>query len=485
MKKRTTNWDSCRQKTRRSTFRVDGKVIYVWNTIFLSTLGINDSWVQTALQKQGKGSVLEVDKRGKSSLNRVRVDQKLIQGIKNHIESFPKVPSHYCRKDTNCEYLDERPDVKKMHVLYLEEMTENHPMKSVATERQYRDIFSNYNFHFFKPKKDQWDVCFAWKNAIREDKLKTQKEYDAHVEAKDFAWGLKDQNKAVAKLDSNVCVACYDLHKVLPCPRAETSAFYYKRHLSISNFTVYDYTLNDGHCYVWNETIGHKGSNEIGSCVLDFIAKATLSGVKALNLYSDNCAGQNRNRFVYAMYLFASTKYKVSVTHRFLEVGHTQNEGDSMHALIERQSKNVSIFSPDDWVAIIKTAKTTKKPYTVIEVEQKQIFDLKYIVKNHNWEKDAKGKKVMWSKIREIHTSFESNHIVHFKYDFKSEYEKICVTQGCKGRPPNLSTYKLKRAYEAFLPIEKAKLKDLTTLCDSGAIPSSRHSFYQTLKSKD
>ena len=99
---------------------------------------------------------------------------------------------------------------------------------------------------------------------------------------------------------------------------------------------------------VWNETIGHEGSNEIGSCVLDFIAEKTVSGVKAFDLYSDNCAGLNQNRFVYAMYLFASTKYKVFVSHRFLEVGHTQNEGDSMHALIERRSKNVSVFSPDD-----------------------------------------------------------------------------------------------------------------------------------------
>ena len=34
------------------------------------------------------------------------------------------------------------------------------------------------------------------------------------------------------------------------------------------------------------------------------------------------------------MYL-AAVRYNIEITYRFLETGYTQNEGDSMHALIE------------------------------------------------------------------------------------------------------------------------------------------------------
>ena len=61
------------------------------------------------------------------------------------------------------------------------------------------------------------------------------------------------------------------------------------------------------------------------------------------------------------MYPLGSIKYNVSITHRFLEVVHTHNERVSMQALIERRSKNVSIFIPDDWVTIIKIDETVTR----------------------------------------------------------------------------------------------------------------------------
>ena len=76
--------------------------------------------------------------------------------------------------------------------------------------------------------------------------------------------------------------------------------------------------------------------------------------------YSDKCLEQNRNHFVFSMFHVTSVKYNVEIFHRFLEVGHTQNEGDSMKALIERKSKDVAIFSPQDWIKIVKTAKMRK-----------------------------------------------------------------------------------------------------------------------------
>ena len=73
---------------------------------------------------------------------------------------------------------------------------------------------------------------------------------------------------------------------------------------------------------------------------------------------------------------------------------HTQNEGHSMHALIEKRSKGLTIFTPSEWVKVIKTAMNGKTPYTVIDVGRKSIIDFKSLGKNQNWEKDTTGEKV-------------------------------------------------------------------------------------------
>jgi len=81
-----------------------------------------------------------------------------------HIESFPIVDSHYTREYSKKKFLDSNLSISKMHRLYLE-WVENNPSVTDSkvlnvTFRQYSDIFNNeYNYAFFKPKKDMYDIC--------------------------------------------------------------------------------------------------------------------------------------------------------------------------------------------------------------------------------------------------------------------------------------------------------------------------------------
>ena len=45
-----------------------------------------------------------------------------------------------------------------------------------------------------------------------------------------------------------------------------------------------------------------------------------------------------------------------SVEHRYLEKGHTQNEGDSIHAAVENASRNISIYTTVQWASVVRTA---------------------------------------------------------------------------------------------------------------------------------
>lgn len=71
-----------------------------------------------------------------------------------------------------------------------------------------------------------------------------------------------------------------------------------------------------GHFYLWNETIGNRGSNEIASYVFTFLQQKSKNGVDKFRFYTDNCSGQNRNRIIIAMYIKASNKLNIEIIHR-------------------------------------------------------------------------------------------------------------------------------------------------------------------------
>ena len=78
--------------------------------------------------------------------------------------------------------------------------------------------------------------------------------------------------------------------------------------------------------------------------------------------YSDNCAGQQKSKFMLGLYLCAVRYLAItSITHKCLVIGHTQNEGDSAHSLIESQMKHQlrcrPIYTPEGFVAAIPAAK--------------------------------------------------------------------------------------------------------------------------------
>ena len=72
---------------------------------------------------------------------------------------------------------------------------------------------------------------------------------------------------------------------------------YYKRQLAVYNLTIFETTKqggNQGHCFIWNETIAGRGAQEVGSCLWKLIDNLPQT-IKDIRLYSDSCGGQNRN----------------------------------------------------------------------------------------------------------------------------------------------------------------------------------------------
>lgn len=55
-------------------------------------------------------------------------------------------------------------------------------------------------------------------------------------------------------------------------------------------------------CFVWDETVAKRGSEEIASCLFKYL-KEYESGTEEIIFYSDCCPGQTRNIHINSMFL--------------------------------------------------------------------------------------------------------------------------------------------------------------------------------------
>ena len=86
--------------------------------------------------------------------------------------------------------------------------------------------------------------------------------------------------------------------------------------------------------------------------------------IKKLIVWSDGCTCQNRNAQLSNVYLHLGKEYDIVIEQKFLVVGHTQMECDSMHSTIERKTV-ADIFTPHGYYLIMEIARIRPSPYHV------------------------------------------------------------------------------------------------------------------------
>ncbi|KAF2879495.1 hypothetical protein ILUMI_26673, partial [Ignelater luminosus] len=67
---------------------------------------------------------------------------------------------------------------------------------------------------------DQYEICSAYALADDSKKFKLEESYERHLKDKSMARDLKDVDKGSALDDKTLCVACFELQKVLPSPQS-------------------------------------------------------------------------------------------------------------------------------------------------------------------------------------------------------------------------------------------------------------------------
>ena len=356
----------------------------------------------------------------------------------------------------------------------------------VCTETTFNRIFNTeFNISFYIPKKDLCDLCEGYRNADEEGKSKLLEGYENHIRERELARIEKERDKH--RTDAKVAV--YDLQAVMQVPKGQVSLFFYKSRINCFNFTVSDLHAKNVVCFFWDETEGKRGAVEIGSCVLIYIENlmAENAGVDIdIIFYSDNCCGQQKNKYLLSAYAYAVFKMGVkSITHKFLIRGHSQNEGDSVHSVIEKQIKrhvrSGPIYTPQQYSTLIRTAKKTGQPYKVQEMTHEKFYDLKALQEEwgNNFNLDDDRNQVKWHDIKMIRVEKESPGAFFYKTSYAdTNFKKTIVRKKRSRRNTEEFSMGLIQAYTMKNPLTDAKKKDIKELIDKNIIPKIYYDSY-------
>jgi len=135
----------------------------------------------------------------------------VLQLVREHIESFQAVESHYVRANTRARYLAPGLNISNMHNLYVNEFCSARSIQPVKF-KVYRSVFvKQYNIRFVKPKKDQCVKCNCYNSASVEEKARLQESYDCHKQQEKDSLVMKKNDKITATNNPTFVAVTFDL----------------------------------------------------------------------------------------------------------------------------------------------------------------------------------------------------------------------------------------------------------------------------------
>ncbi|CAG9773276.1 unnamed protein product [Ceutorhynchus assimilis] len=357
-RKRTTNESSRRSSSLFYKLNIESKYVPVCKKMFLNTLGLKEWTVQNWVKNSAYGTPAP----SRSSQPRCK-NEDSIQFLITFLDELPKLPSHYCRKDTKKLYLEQTfTSFADLFKLYQEHCKNS--QKQALSRNTLMKYVKIKNIGIFSPRKDQCDLCVEYQAGNLDQSV-----WEKHRNEKQRAQEEKNNDKELAILDE--ChVICMDLQAVKTCPYLQASSLYFKTKLCCHNYTVFDLKTKDAVCYWFDETDTDLQASTFASLLVDFLKRKYLENntnqQKPIIIFSDGCTYQNRNAVLANALLALSYQYDVRIIQKFLVKGHTNMECDSVHATIEKKLKNKTISIPNDYHRITAEARANPKPFEVV-----------------------------------------------------------------------------------------------------------------------
>lgn len=352
-----------------SILKENGEQVPVCVKSFLSVASITMDRLK-GLRKFMKASS---DVKRKENRGGPRVKQEQIsvtRSIINHISKFKTVESHYGRGKSVRSYLPSTLNVRKMYLMWKREVA-NCGGKICSYQKYYTIFTHKFNLGFGSPRSDICSFCVTKKAEINRtgdvnEKQKLITEYRLHsLRAKKFYQIMKSDETSVLKV-------VFDMQQNKPLPKLNVGEVYYARQIWFYNLAIliHDGTLNKDNVwfYTWTEKDLPRGSNEVVSCLANFLlqleGKIQPGQYSTLRLFADSCSGQNKNK---TMMAFLLSYIQNSPLFDVIEVvfpirGHSYLPADRIFGHVEKEYRRHEVLkSPKDYQNILNNYGQVKK----------------------------------------------------------------------------------------------------------------------------
>ena len=230
---------------------------------------------------------------------------------------------------------------------------------------------------------------------------------------------------------------------------------YYSRQLSAYNFGIHIADISNAVMCIWHEGVAARGGNEMASCLLQAINEGFLeTNKRSLTVYSDNCAGQLKNRMLVYLYimLIASGIYD-SIEHKFLL---------SDFALIEKNARTARINTMEDVKNVIATARK-KKPFHVLDMQDKVMFDFAAASANLLRTSDIRISTAVWLRFdKQYPTDVQCKR----NYDPQEPFITFSLLPRGMEESKFLNDIRILNAINTVPLIKVSKLEDLIQMTD-------------------
>lgn len=232
--------------------------------------------------------------------------------------------------------------------------------------------------------------------------------------------------------------------------------------------------------YIWPESVASKGSQEIGSCILQHLRSNLSPEAQRLILYCDPYFGQNRNIKLSLMiqkFLDSwSNEQLNSIQQRFFVNGHAFNSCDRCFEMIKNRKKNV--FTSSQLIDIMNNPR--RKIYAM-EMHTENFLSTKPLENLLVSKKVAADeRKINWHSYESITYNRGKPFVLSVK-----QFDNTVADVHLKKRiaADQLSNIDLPQLYPKGRYISKFKFDDLKEFLIS--IPNQYHTFYDSLKYLD
>lgn len=352
---------------------------------FISLHGITGRRLQFLQKSLTQHGIVQKDKRGihvKTKLSKQTTD--LMYKQIDTLKTVNGKKGHYNLRESQKVYLSDELNLSKIHKMY----NEKNPNNKVSYET-YRNFFNkNFNISFGYPRMDTCSTCDEFqaekkhfeikiaslpdgqeKSQILSQLRRLEIENLAHKTRAEVFYDKKRKARLRARQDVTTIAIAMDFSKNLPVPNITTNDVYYKRQLSYYMFNVHVLADSSSYFFVYDESIGKKGSDDVASHLFNFIYNEMEVQVKTLIIFCDSCGGQNKNYTIFRMlhYLVHCCNRLESVTVIFPIRGHSYMECDRNMAYLNQKAR---IELPEEWAEHVRGARQRPKPFNVIECSQ-------------------------------------------------------------------------------------------------------------------